>query len=108
MSEEKLKDFLRDGKDWSRMRTNIPGVFIQKLPAYRSSPDRLAVEVNPADSAGNPTKKRGVMIRSGEELEAFRGIFQDEKLTKLQGLLDSINPKTKAVTSSRGEDVLEI
>ena len=108
MSEDKLKEFLREGKDWGRMKTNIPGVFIQKLPAYRSSPSRLVAEINPVDSSGSPTKKRGIMIRSSEELEAFREIFQDEKLTKLQDLLDSINPQAKVGVTGKGEYVLEI
>lgn len=47
MSEEKLADFLQNGKDWSRVRTSVPGVFVLKLPAYRGSPTRLAVELNP-------------------------------------------------------------
>jgi hypothetical protein len=29
------------------VRTSVPGVFVLKLPAYRGSPTRLAVELNP-------------------------------------------------------------
>jgi hypothetical protein len=55
MSEEKLAEFLKRGSDWEKLRTSVPGVFIQKLPPYRSSPERLAVEINPIDASGNPT-----------------------------------------------------
>lgn len=37
MFEDKLKDFLKTGKDWSRLRMNVSGVFALKLPAYRCS-----------------------------------------------------------------------
>jgi hypothetical protein len=30
--EQKLREFMRSGEDWERSRTNIPGVFVVKLP----------------------------------------------------------------------------
>ena len=54
MSEEKLADFLRSGKDWSRLATTVPGVFVLKLPAYKGSPSRLAVELNLVKETGKP------------------------------------------------------
>ncbi|MBS7631655.1 hypothetical protein KEJ47_08855 [Candidatus Bathyarchaeota archaeon] len=108
MSENKLRDFLSNGKDWERMKTSIPGVFVQKLPAYKSSPSRLVIEINPLDSAGAPSKRRGFIIRSIEELEQIRRIFQDDKLDKLQNILESVNPKIKGSTSMKSEDVLEL
>jgi len=52
VSEEKLADFLNTGKDWSRMKTSVLGVFVLKLPKYKSAPTRLAVELNPVDENG--------------------------------------------------------
>ena len=66
--EESLKSFLKSGKNWERKPTTIPGVFVLKLPAYRTSPQRLAVELNPVDSSGRPTKRRGLVLRSLEGL----------------------------------------
>lgn len=107
MSEDKLKDFLKKGKDWARGKTSIPGVFVLKLPTSKYSQTRLAIEVNPADDAGNPTKKRGIMIRSGEELEVFKKILLDDKLPKLQKLIESINP-TEEGKRWKENEVIEI
>jgi len=68
LSEEKLTEFLKNGKDWSRMRTSVEGVFVLKLPAYKGSPSRLAVELNPVGEDGSPKKRRGLVLRSTAEL----------------------------------------
>jgi hypothetical protein len=104
--EEKLTEFLKTGKDWSRMRTTLPGVFVLKMPAYRSSSARLAVELNPVDDAGAPTKKRGLLLRSRQELEEYKAIFQYEKLTSFLKSLDDVNPQAKKVKA--GEEVIEL
>lgn len=108
MSEEKLTEFLKNGKDWSRMRTSVEGVFVLKLPAYKGSPSRLAVELNPVGEDGSPKKRRGLVLRSTAELEEYREIFQYEKLSKLMGILEAVNPKVEAVRRRKGEEVIEI
>jgi len=108
MSEERLEEFLRTGNDWEKLKTSVPGVFVQKLPPYRSSPSRLAIEVNPVDAAGNPTKRRGLLIRFTDEFDAFKEILNDDKFPKLLALLDSVNPGTPRRTRKLDEDVLEI
>jgi hypothetical protein len=107
MSEEKLVSFLKTGSDWARMKTTVPGIFVLKLPAYKKSPARLAVELNPVDEFGNPTKRRGLVIRSTQEFEEYRKLFQHEKLLPLVNLLDKINPPPKKAVKP-GEEVLEI
>jgi len=108
LSEEKLADFLKTGKDWVRMKTSVPGVFVLRLPAYRSAPTRLAVELNPADESGSPKKRRGLILRSTEELEEYRELFQPEKLSKLLGILDKVNPKVEAAKRRKEEEVIEL
>jgi len=108
LSQEKLADFLRNGKDWSRMRTTVPGIFVLKLPAYKGSPSRLAVELNPVDEDGNPKKKRGLVLRSMAELEDFKQLFQYDKLSKLMEILESVNPKVQAGRRGKGEEVIEL
>ena len=105
MAEEKLVSFLKDGKDWARMKTSLPGVFILKLPSYKNNPPRLAVELNPPDKLGNPKKKRGLILRSSQELEEFSRIFQIEKLSSLLKTIDKVNPQTKTEAE---EEVFEI
>jgi hypothetical protein len=108
MSEEKLEDFLRTGSDWEKLKTSVPGVFIQKLPPYRSSPARLAVEINPVDASGNPTKRRGLLLRYTDEYEAFKEILTDEKLPRLLEMLERVNPGQGRGAKKKGDDVIEI
>jgi len=108
LSEEKLTDFLKTGKDWSRIRTSVAGVFVLKLPPYRSSPARLVVELNPVDETGNPKKRRGLVLRSSAELEEFKELFREEKLPKLLSMIDSVNPKVEAGKRRKEEGVLEL
>lgn len=108
MSEEKLAEFLKTGKDWSRLKTTVPGVFVLKLPAYKGSPSRLAVELNPVGEDGSPKKRRGLVLRSKAELEEFRELFQYDKLEKLMGILENVNPKVKAGERRKGEEVIEL
>jgi len=108
MSEERLGEFLRTGNDWEKLKTSIPGVFVQKLPPYRSSPNRLAIEVNPVDASGNPTKKRGLLIRFPDEYDSFKEILNDDKFPKLLEMLDSVNPGTQRRTRKLDEDIIEI
>ena len=107
-SEDKLSSFLKTGPDWGKLKTSVPGIFILKMPAYKSSPARLAVELNPVDDSGSPTKKRGLVLRSKEELDEYKTIFQVEKLTPLLEQMEKVNPEVKKQAVQKGQDVLEI
>jgi len=108
MSEERLEEFLRTGNDWEKLKTSVPGVFVQKLPPYRSSPSRLAIEVNPVDASGNPTKRRGLLIRFTDEYDAFKEILNDDKFPKLLEMLDKVNPGSGRRATKLDGDVIEI
>jgi hypothetical protein len=108
MSEERLEEFLRTGNDWEKLKTSVPGVFIQKMPPYRSSPSRLAIEVNPVDASGRPTKRRGLLIRFPDEYTTFKELLNDERFPKLLELLDKVNPGTDRRTRKLDEDIIEI
>jgi hypothetical protein len=60
---------LRDVRDWERRATNIPGVFLLKLPSSRTRQAAIAIEINPVDSAGSATKRRGIVVRYASELD---------------------------------------
>lgn len=107
-SEDKLSSFLKTGPDWGKLKTSVPGIFILKMPAYKTSPARLAVELNPVDDSGSPTKKRGIVLRSREELEEYKAIFQVEKLTPLLEQMEKVNPEVKKHVVQKSEDVLAI
>jgi hypothetical protein len=107
MSEDRLSQFLKTGPDWGRMKTSVAGLFILKLPAYRNTPARIAVELNPVDDSGSPTKKRGLVIRSSQDLAEYLNLLQYDKLPQLLVAVDKVNPPLKKAGRS-GEEVLEI
>lgn len=106
--EEKLGTFLKAGSDWARLKTSFPGVFVLKLPPFRDSPACLAVELNPVDEAGNPTRRRGLILRSEGDLMEYERIFQSDKLKPLLVSVAAINPAERRRIAKPGEDVLEI
>ena len=108
MSEEKLAEFLKAGKDWSRVRTTVPGGFVVKLPPYKGSQARWVVELNPVDESGSPKKRRGLILRSSDELEEFKELLHDEKLPKLLGMIDQVNPKVDVGKRRKEEGVIEL
>ena|ERR1017187_3479647 len=108
-SEGKLSLFLKTGSDWGKLKTSVPGIFILKMPEYRGIPARLAVELNPVDASGSPTKKRGIVLRSKEEFEEYKAIFLVEKLAPLLEEMEKVNPEVrKQQVVKRGDEVLEI
>lgn len=105
--ESRLADFLKSGKDWERKPTTVPGVFVLKMPPFRSSPARLAVELNPVDDSGRPTKKRGVLLRSSEELAGYKKLIVDDRLTSLLKNIDELSPKP-VKKEEPAPDIIEI
>jgi hypothetical protein len=106
--EDRLTGFLRDARDWERRTTNIPGVFLLKLPSSRTRQAAVAIEINPVDSAGSATKKRGIVVRSASELDEFNRILGNQKLVELARKMDQVNPKQKEATAIGASDVFEI
>lgn len=108
MADERLSQFLKEGKGWERKATNIPGVFLIKLPEYKSRPPYIALEVNPVDTSGTATKRRGILIRSRSELEQISNILTNAKIIQLAASLDEVNPEKKTKLLSTETDVYEI
>ena len=106
MSEEKLEEFLETGKDWAKVKTTVPGVFVMKMPGSKNREPSLSVEVNPVDASGSPTKRRGLIIRSVDELLEFRNILGNEKVENLLEMLEDVNPGTPEGKQSK--EVIEI
>ncbi|PWU80276.1 MAG: hypothetical protein DLM72_12865 [Candidatus Nitrosopolaris wilkensis] len=66
-ANEKLKQFLNEGRNWGRMATNIPGVFLFTLPASKGRPASLAIKINPVDTYGSITKKGMVAAKKSQD-----------------------------------------
>ena len=107
-TDNRLVQFLKEGKDWDKKPTNLPGVFLLKIPSYRGSSASIAIEINPLSSSGSPTKKRGVIIRSAPELEEINRLLSNPKLAQLAKNIDEVNPERKTFTKTGTEDVFEI
>ncbi|MFP3952240.1 MAG: hypothetical protein ACLFVP_08910 [Candidatus Bathyarchaeia archaeon] len=107
MSEDKLAEFLEEGEDWGKIKTNVPGIFVIKLPEYKKSPSRLAVEINPVDASGNTTKRRGLLIKDMYEYDDFKSLITNEKMETLLEMLEDVNPPGVG-RDRKGEEVIEI
>ena len=107
---KRLIQFLNDGGNWERKATNIPGAFLFRLPTSKGRPASLAIEINPIDTLGSITKKRGVVIRSGLELDEISGLLSHPKVSELSTKIDAVNPKREATTliGKAGPDIFEI
>ena len=106
MSEEKLEEFLETGKDWAKVKTTVPGVFVMKMPGSKNREPSLSVEINPVDASGSPTKRRGLIIRSVDELLEFKDILGNVKVENLLEMLEDVNPGTPE--SKQSKEVIEI
>jgi hypothetical protein len=107
--DQRLTQFLKEGKDWERKATNIPGIFLLRLPGLKSTAPSLAIEINPVDSSGSATKKRGVVIRSSFELEQINNLLSNQKLAQLAKSIDEVNPEVRrGPQTTKAPDVFEI
>jgi hypothetical protein len=79
--------------------------FLLKLPSSRTRQAAIAIEINPVDSDGSVTKKRGVVVRSASDLDEFNRILANQKLVELAGKVDQVIPKQK---KTGGSEVFEI
>ena len=107
-ANERLRQFLNEGRNWERKATNIPGVFLFRLPASKGRPASLAIEINPVDTHGSITKKRGVVIRSASEMDDISRLLSHPKVGELSKKIDEVNPKREAITRKGASDVFEI
>ena len=106
--DQRLTQFLKEGKDWERKATSIPGIFLLRLPGLKSTAPSLAIEINPVDSSGFATKKRGVVIRSSSELEEITKLLTNPKLPQLAKSMDEVNPEVRGPTITKQSDIFEI
>src|SRR2546427_12354829 len=105
---ERLRQFLNEGRNWKRKATNIPGAYLFRLPASKGRPASLAIEINPVDTYGSITKKRGVVIRSASELIEISRLLSNPKVGELSKKIDAVNPKRETTTGKGGPDIFEI
>ncbi len=107
--DSRLTDFMNDGKDWERKQTNVPGVFLMKLPAFRSRPACIAIEIDALGRGGGVgNRRRGLIIRSKEEIEQLSDILNNEKVIELASAVQKVNPVQTSTSSTVDSEVFEI
>ena len=89
--EASLRDMLKHGRKFERLRTTEPGIFIRKIPQSKNEPAYLAVEINPIGQSGNPMNKIGVIIRSQDELNVIRAILSQKKVDEILQTVEKVN-----------------
>lgn len=95
--EASLRDMLKHGRKWERLRTDMSGVFIRKIPQSKDEPAYLAVEINPIGENGKPINKMGIIIRNQNELDAIRAIISQKRVEEvLQEIEKTVQPQTEA------------
>ena len=94
-----LKQYMKEGGAWDKMATDIPGVFIVRVPGSKSNPKnvRLMLELNPIDEATQkPKKRKGLYLSNREMYVQFFELLSDDRINKLLLTLEEINPKNSA------------
>ncbi len=91
--ENQLKDHLKNGKDWEKMDTPIQGISVVKVPATKTRPALLFLEINPLKEDGSPMKRKGLFVGSKEMLIKFSEALNDDKTFQLIQELERVNPK---------------
>ncbi|MHA2392778.1 MAG: hypothetical protein ACXAEX_12600 [Promethearchaeota archaeon] len=90
--EGQLKEHLKNGKDWEKMETPVEGVNVVKVPATKTRPALLFLEINPIKEDGKPLKRKGLFVGSKEMLIKFSEALNDDKTFQLIGELEKVNP----------------
>jgi hypothetical protein len=108
--DNRLTDFLNEGKDWERKQTNVPGVFLLKLPTFRSRPACIAIEIDALGRGGGGGNRRrgGLIIRSKEEIEQLSNILTNDKVIELASAVEKVNPIQTNTSSTMDSEVFEI
>lgn len=91
--QAQLKEHLQNGQDWEKMATPIPGVHVVKVPATKSRPALLFIEVNPLKDDGKPLKRKGLFVGNREMLMKFSETLADDKVYQLVQEIEQVNPK---------------
>ena len=79
-----------------------------KLPSFKGRSASLAIEVNPIGASGAATKKRGVVVRSTNELQEINKLLSHPKLVELAERIDDVNPEKLGGANIAEKDLLEI
>jgi len=101
--ENQLKEHLKNGDDWEKIETPIEGVNVVKVPATKTRPALLFLEINPLKENGQPLKRKGLFVGSKEMLIKFSEALSDDDTFRLIGELEKINPEVSGKKAKKLE-----
>lgn len=88
---KKVSEWVASADDWAKWKINDhPGLYVVKMPEKKGTPAHGALEINPADQFGNPTKRRGIYIRSLAEMQAVADLFGGKIPKAVETLCDAV------------------
>ncbi|TFF89767.1 MAG: hypothetical protein EU548_06435 [Promethearchaeota archaeon] len=90
--QTQLEEHLEKGKDWEKMETPISGVYVVKVPATKTRPALLFLEINPLKDNGKPMKRKGLFVGDKQMLVKFGELLNDDKVFQLIQELERVNP----------------
>ena len=90
--EEKIQQVVKESHDWEKIPTTIKGIFLVKVPGRGDKGPTVLIELNPVDESGAPTKRRGLYIKSFNELLEFQKMLHNEKLAELAKTISKLYP----------------
>ena len=99
--QAQLKEHLEKGDDWEKMDTPVPGLSVVKVPATKTKPALLFLEVNPLKEDGKPLKRKGLFIGNKEILIKFSEALNDDKTFQLIGEMEKVNPEVKGIATKK-------
>ena len=107
--DKRLTEFLQNGKDWERKQTNIPGVFLIRLPQFRSRPACVGVELDVLNRGGGGNRRRGIILRTTGELQQLMDTINNKKLFELTSSIEKVNPVQQPNTGANlDNEIFEI
>ena len=101
---EEIKRTMEHAEDWERRKTSIPGIFLVKMPDKNF---RIMLLFNPPDSAGNPSKKKGLFFADSKTIKAAREAFPDPRIDTLVAAVEKLNLESGHKVAE-DEEVLQI
>ena len=96
-----LKEHLEGGKDWERMDTPVPGLFVVKVPATKTRKARLNLELSPLKNDGTPLKKKSLFIGGEEMFIKYSEMFSNDKAYQIIREIEQINKKQMIIKPTK-------
>jgi hypothetical protein len=107
--DKRLIEFLEKGKDWERKQTNIPGVFLIRLPQFRSRPAFIGIDLDILNRGGGGNRRRGIILRTKQELQQLLEVVTNKKLGELTSSIEKINPVQQSnIGANLDSEIFEI